>query len=353
MTRLDERLSRMGDFYIAYHRTPRANVDLIINEGFRPGYGAFYGKGWYFTYDLDSQLRPQMVTYGDALMKCKISPKNLLIFDYNISNDLWGNEYTLMDQLLIHYKLFHHEKVVPTELFHMSKDLEQTFQNPTYSADRANHVWTKHFIKGGMPTIPKVYGIVLTGNQDGNVLVSYNYDTAIPFEFAIPDPLTQQLLPEGFQSVQTYKAENRATRADIANEIFNGKVKRFIFDKYPVDDIKVNFKWLMNADYDSATIEITDDGKLIWHDGTWKRGTWEGDEWLAGNWKSGKWKQGIFKGGTWTFGNFMGGEFDGGDWADGTWTGGTWTSGYWRTGTIMKGKRPVESQLDPSRFLFD
>ena len=103
--RIEERIDRIKNFYIAYHRTKKENMEPIIDEGFRPGQGSMYGKGFYLTYDLTSQTRSDMTHYGDGILKCKINPKNLLILDYNTSTDVFGEEYSLKDQLIKHYKI--------------------------------------------------------------------------------------------------------------------------------------------------------------------------------------------------------------------------------------------------------
>lgn len=342
--KLDERLVRTPDNYLeAYHRTEWENVDSIIANGFRPGYGAMYGKGWYFTYDLASQTRADMTHYGDALLKCRINPKNLLIFDYNVSKDLFGDEYSLLDQLVKHYKIYISSRDVPMPLYNMSLDLEKTFTMPVYSADVAYNQFVKSFVKSGHTSVSGIRGIVFTGNHDGNVLVSYAWDTSVPVEVALTDSDTGEM-SQKFQPLQNVAAIDRAKQAEIALQLFKGKVKRLHIDNYPWDDIKKNFKWLLNASFQDAEVEIKDDGSLIWMNGVWKSGTWRGDEWLAGEWKSGHWESGTFKGGNWHFGNFDGGVFESGIWADGVWTKGSWTapSYNWHKGTIMDGARAVK-----------
>jgi hypothetical protein len=348
---LKERLTHQGSRVIAYHRTKEENIEPIIENGFKPGWGEMYGKGWYFTYDLASQTRTEMTHYGNALLKCQINPKNLLILDYNIANDVFGEKYTLIDQLVEHYKIYRDIIQMPKALYDMSKDLEKTFDDPTYSAHLAVQIFVDKFVKGGRPKIKGVYGIVFTGNHDGNVLVSYTYDTAIPFEFALTDPDTGQLITN-WNPLKNYEvAAGRANMAEIALEKFHGKAKRINVQKYNLDNIEKDFPWLFEADFQDAIFTITDRGEFIWNSGVWKRGVWEGHIWEDGVFKKGKWKQGEFLKGDWEYGNFLGGVFDAGFWHDGLWTEGRWTGrGTWKTGEIKTGSRFVISKEPPANF---
>jgi hypothetical protein len=81
-------------------------------------------------------------------------------------------------------------------------------------------------------------------------------------------------------------------------------------------------QWLIEAETRDAVVEITDDGKVIWHSGTWCDGEWLGGTWLDGEWHGGKWHDGEWCGGVWHRGTWRGGEWYNGEWLGGQWYGG-------------------------------
>jgi hypothetical protein len=54
----------------------------------------------------------------------------------------------------------------------------------------------------------------------------------------------------------------------------------------PNEQQKQTTLWLNKASTTAATVSITHDGLLIWHDGIWESGTWENGTWLDGLWKT-------------------------------------------------------------------
>src|SRR5574344_2167141 len=70
---------------IVYHKTNSGEAlwnDLISGKQFVPGNGDYYGKGFYSTYDLESQLGNSMKNYGNYILKAKIKKvQNFFIFD--------------------------------------------------------------------------------------------------------------------------------------------------------------------------------------------------------------------------------------------------------------------------------
>jgi hypothetical protein len=349
--RIEERIDRIKNFYIAYHRTKKENMEHIIDEGFRPGCGDMYGKGFYLTYDLASQTRSGMTIYGDGILKCKINPKNLLILDYNVSTDVFGDEYSLKDQLIKHYKIYRDILDIPRDLYDWSDELEKTFQQPTFSADLAYNQFVKHYIKNGICSIAGIRGIIFSGNHDGNVLVLYSHETAIPYEFAITDPSTGELVTEWMPVKSIDKVMNRANLADFAIDKFKGMVTRIEIDNYDITRIEKDFRWLFQAVMKDASFKIHDNGTLEWLSGTWKKGHWYGDIWNQGTFESGVWHKGEFLSGTWEYGNFLDGTFAG-HWYDGVWKGGIWKpQATWAKGEIVANNRAsIVSSEDPITF---
>ena len=349
--KIEEKIDRIKNFYIAYHRTKKENLEPIIDEGFRPGWGSMYGKGFYLTYDLTSQTRSDMTHYGDGILKCKINPKNLLILDYNTSTDVFGEEYSLKDQLIKHYKIYRDILDIPRDLYDWSDELEKTFQQPAFSADLAYNKFVKHYIKNGICSIKGIRGIIFSGNHDGNVLVLYSHETAIPYEFAITDSSTGELVTEWIPVKNIDKVLNRANLANFAIDKFKGMVTRIEVDNYDITKIEKDFRWLFQAVMEDASFKIHDNGTLEWLDGTWKKGHWYGDIWNQGVFESGVWHKGEFLFGSWKYGNFLDGTFAG-YWNDGIWTGGIWKShALWKKGEIVvNNKASVVSSEDPIAF---
>jgi len=373
-TVLKESITYHSNYLLAYHRTSMGDALGIIDTGFKPGYGSMYGKGFYLTYDLSSQLKSNMTHYGDTLLKCRINPKNLLIFDYNISKSVFGDKYTLNDQLIDHYRIYHDTIDLPRNIFNWSKMLEKTLDEPSYSADVAYNNFVDSYVKNGICSIRGVRGIIFTGNHDGNVVVSYAYDTAIPFEYAKTDYdgkiidyevgsdgviSTGKKLPNGgwIPAKDMGKVQSRADEAEILLDYFKGTVKSIDTPEgYSLKDFQKDFPWFVKAKVEEAEIIISEDKEFIWNKGTWVSGQWYGDVWLNGIWKKGKWHKGNFSGGDWSYGNFLGGIFSGGIWHDGIWSGGEWkedigTMGTsiprWKTGEIKTAKRFIISTEPP------
>lgn len=348
--RIEESLTRIKNFYIAYHRTKKENIESIIDEGFRPGWGDAYGKGFYLTYDLSSQTRSGMTHYGDSLLKCKINPKNLLILDYNVAKDVFGNEYSLREQLIKHYKIYRDILDIPRDLYDWSDELEKTFSLPTFSADVAMNKFVRKYIKNGICQIRGVRGIVFSGNHDGNVLVLYSHETAIPYEFALTDSSTGELISEWLPVKKVDKVLNRANLAEFALDKFNGDVTRIEVDNYDLSKLEKDFRWLFQAKMSDASFKIHDDGTFEWIDGIWKKGHWHGDLWNQGTFESGVWHKGEFLSGNWKYGNFLSGTFSG-YWMDGLWKGGTWRGGTWVKGEIyINDRTSIMSKEDPIDF---
>jgi len=156
---------------LAYHRTG-SNHGTDINalndhvqkvfKKFIPGSGDYYGRGLYACGDKKSQISVgggRMSSYGLALIQYRISLKNILIFDYRLSEKVHPNAVTLEEQLI---------KMVPSlsaknmpQIFQvLSEDLTKTLQsaNKLISADRCKYVWND-CIRNGSGKMPSLYGL--------------------------------------------------------------------------------------------------------------------------------------------------------------------------------------------------
>lgn len=349
-----------GKLEFAYHRTSETNIPSIVKNGFIPGYGDLYGKGWYMCYDLNSQLRSSMTSYGNGVIKTQIFDKGVIIFDYNVSKELFGDKYTIVDQL-IRYGIFKTESEVPTFYRGMSKICENTFSNPSYSA----HVAQQCFVQGrdpiqlslgkntkgyswgngtsclnskGVPRINKITAIVFSGNHDGNVVVGYSPNTVLPIEYAIIDDkvcneyssgiITFSDVQKMFIKLKDYDvAEARAKQARDLYERLGALRNSSIvsldlqYAKMTSSEFEKEFAWIArDSKVSDAEVVIDPNKKFIFLSGSWDNGTFQGD--IFGNvnkkqiwseqptFKGGVYKSGEFYG-KWEFGRFVNGVFKG------------------------------------------
>jgi len=166
---------------IVYHRTGKGGESPVANiaaDGYRVGGGARYGVGVYTTYTLDSQLSGKMSGYGNIIIESKVlSMDKFLIFDYDVAKKIYGNKnYTLDKQLrLILGGEWDKYKNDPK-----LKGLGSKVGLTKYTSDIAYYLTTT-FTNNIMP---KLRGIVFTGQQDGNVLVSYDRTNVEPLRYS-------------------------------------------------------------------------------------------------------------------------------------------------------------------------
>jgi hypothetical protein len=163
---------------VAYHRTKSEDIiSGILEKGFVPGYGMMYGQGFYATYDLDSQLKPNMKkNYGDIILKVFIKAYKFLIFDYDVAKKIYKKNYTLLDQLK------------QMNLLKYVKDLDNVkkyskkLKTIEYSSDIALQVYEKE-----SSIISSINGIIFTGKTDGKVIVAYEPNAIVPMAFSEDD----------------------------------------------------------------------------------------------------------------------------------------------------------------------
>lgn len=170
-----------GSNAIVYHRTREEDlIRKVFDSGFKPGDGDMYGKGFYATYEIDSQLNDNMVdTYGHVVVKFKVNIDNFLIFDWEpfikspqrIKLPKSTKETFIQDQIDF-YKI----KKVDGSRYVISHS-----QN-NYTSNMALRIVTD------VQLDKFVSGIIFTGNRDGQVIVVYDYDKLItPLSFTVDD----------------------------------------------------------------------------------------------------------------------------------------------------------------------
>ena len=163
-----------GNLATVYHRTSHDNlVNSIYTEGFKPGIGAMYGRGFYSTYSLKSQEKDNMSsTYGNTIIKFAVPTKGFFFFDYDefkkspLAKELKSTNKTFIADQSKYYKL----------KFKDNRS-RMSIDEKTYSSDIA--IWAVR----SSDLISKVNGIIFTGRHDGKVLISYKPKTIIPMSF--------------------------------------------------------------------------------------------------------------------------------------------------------------------------
>ena len=167
--------------FIVYHRTQSEPKDF--NKGFKTGFGKMYGPGLYTTYDLATQLTPNMInTYGNIIIQFKIQNNNkFIILDYAEAKKVYGTKYTLIDQLKRvmggYFNKFY--RMHSNELIKYSEKLQdEYYDKSSYVAEPLSQL--KDFYS-------HVDGLIFTGNNDGKVLVLFNTNLANPLKYSMND----------------------------------------------------------------------------------------------------------------------------------------------------------------------
>ena len=191
-----------GNMATVFHRTSISDlVNKVFDSGFKPGSGDMYGKGFYSTYELESQLRASMEkTYGPIVVKFACPIQTFFIFDYeefkkspNFKklNSPSKNEFlkAQFEFFKMDYSNFSFEKA------HSSKFTSETA------------LWcTKN-----IPNFKKLCeGIIFTGSRDGKVLVSYNIKLIYPLSYTLNDGKTWEKVEKNREYLKKVaKVKNR------------------------------------------------------------------------------------------------------------------------------------------------
>ena len=223
-----------------YHRTGKEGspVEGIAADGYRVGKGDTYGVGVYTTYDLESQLKSNMISaYGNIIIESKVlSLDKFLIFDYDVAKNIYGSvNYTLDNQLrLILGKDWN--KFKDNDI--LKKLIEQvTIVEYTSAVART-------FYENFKDTIFKsLRGIVFTGKQDGKVLISYDRKNVEPLRYTFNEgeTWTNIINKNIYQRLKGYKPEESdinfqhiLNKIDVDNKLTDGEIYYIVnnFDKF-------------------------------------------------------------------------------------------------------------------------
>lgn len=241
----------------AYHRTDEIGLKAILNNKFLPGGGDAYGRGAYLTYELESQLRSNMVNnYGEYIVKFKVNLDKVLIFDKNIQKIVYGKEMKIIDQIS-YFKL---GKYFDNKI----KDYFFDY-NTKFTSVGARDFYDK------FKFIPKILnGLLFTGKNDGLVLVMYNTNNMHPISYCFSDEnklnekdlewnksLDKNLIKSYMLSV-TSGSKDILQYYDYYEKVDNGFIKIQKKDKWGLLD--KNFKEVIKPIYDAMDLYNLDKG---------------------------------------------------------------------------------------------
>lgn len=196
----------LGKLAIVYHRSHSDNlISSVKAKGYNPGSGDMYGRGFYATYDLDSQLRADMQdSYGDHVYKFAVDTSKYFFFDYSefektplfreYNKKYPGNPINETNFIRFQFQYFNimdkpnYKEYSSKESFnaakkeyldklHKSANIIQKKSQKNYTSDAAEYTYGVYSLYN---FTEKVKGIVFTGRHDGRVLVAYDTSTIKP-----------------------------------------------------------------------------------------------------------------------------------------------------------------------------
>jgi hypothetical protein len=185
-----------GNVATVYHRTNEEKlIDSINKEGFKVGGGDYYGRGFYATYDLESQLTSDMQSkYGQYVVKFGVNLSHFFFFDYNEfvktplfreHNKRYPNrqftEQNFIDYQFLYYKML----LTPKE----REEYQRKTNNTKFTSDVAREC-TRNIKNFTLLCA----GIVFTGRQDGLVLVAYRTGQIKPLSYVETEDLQPKIL---------------------------------------------------------------------------------------------------------------------------------------------------------------
>jgi hypothetical protein len=186
---------------IVYHRTGKFGFNPskdIADTGYIVSTGNHYGYGVYTTYDLESQMGDNMKNnYGPIIIESQIlDTSKFLIFNYDIAKKIYKSRYRFIDQL---------KQILGKKEWLKYKDYS-IIKNFDYRLEQGNIVYTSNiaydFYESFKDSIlQKLNGMIFTGGNDGNVLVSYNRRNIEPLRYSEDDGKTWT----NIRNIKTYQ----------------------------------------------------------------------------------------------------------------------------------------------------
>jgi hypothetical protein len=209
-----------GNVATVFHRTSEENlIDSINKKGFKAGYGATYGKGFYATYDLESQLTANMESnYGKYVVKFGVNLSHFFFFDYSefIKTPLFREHNKKYPQRpfnklnFVNYQFFYYKMKVSAS---QRQEYQELVNDSKFTSDAA-HRCTKEIKDFTLLCA----GIVFTGRHDGLTLVAYRLGQVKPLSYV-----------DAGESVRYYSVRTSIYGEVDKNDILEGSVN---FDQY-------------------------------------------------------------------------------------------------------------------------
>jgi len=332
-----------GNYAVVYHRTRfNALAEAMYTEGFKPGDGDMYGKGFYATYELESQESGEMASnYGPIILKAAVPIDKFVFFDWEaFTKTPQAKELNTTEAEFIRVQCERFE-ITP----HATFDWETVaaLSISYHSSDVALYVVR------GTDLLNRAAGIVFTGRRDGHVLVAYRTELVMPLAVRPQDNDVFTKVPHD----QAYLA--RMLKVKLAPTISpieppswlqrakkrDAKITMMGDEVHWKDGIWIDGEWLLGEWGNGSWMGGTwNNGTWLdgtWYDGLWKKGRWGKGTWYGGVWQYGNWANGVWVDGTWRDGDWMQGTWKKGTWHAGRWEGGTWRSGVWKDGLFFRG----------------
>jgi hypothetical protein len=191
-----------GNMATVFHRTKISDlVNKVFDSGFKPGDGDMYGRGFYSTYELESQLSANMEkTYGPIIVKFTVPISTFFIFDYEefkkSPNFKKLNSPSKNEFLKTQFEFF--------KMDYSDFDFSKTHYSK-FTSDTA--LWCSKNIENFQRLCE---GIIFTGSRDGKVLVSYNTKLIFPLSYSTNDGKTWEKVEKNLDYLKKVaKVKNR------------------------------------------------------------------------------------------------------------------------------------------------
>jgi len=191
-----------GNIVIAYHRTPVEDIiDKVYDTGWKPAGGDLYGKGFYGTFTLESQLRSEMHKYGQVIGKFRIDINNFVIFEWDIFEKIKMREYPKANEDNFIELQLRKYGIIETQ-----EDID--FLNWEIDSSNYSSYIAKIYFNNEEYKADHVDGIIFHGRHDGDVIVCFDLSLIHPLGYSIddgktfikPNEFNKQYHSKGFKS---------------------------------------------------------------------------------------------------------------------------------------------------------
>lgn len=151
-----------GGYITGYHQTDNIQkfIKGVTKNKIVFGMGNAYGKGFYLTSDLQSQIN-MLGTYGDTIVKCLFKPNGILFFDTENQMKVFKRQMSLIEQCD-----YWGINLTSSQIKHIN-DIDYRMKRHT------NH-FTADYVTNIFDSIVGCVGISFTQVQDGNVIVLFD-----------------------------------------------------------------------------------------------------------------------------------------------------------------------------------